>query len=381
MNKKKLLSLIQQRENTKLDFKLKIDISSESGKKELAKDVCAIANSKGGRGYLIIGVEDRTKRLVGINRIKSLDEEKIQQVVSSRCEPPIPIKVEVLEIDGVDIGIITIFDGGQKPYQIKETGAFHIRRGSITDIMRKSELVASFEENQLLTVETCKVVTSSAEFLNRELIEKYFKIKGITINKENESFLLESAGIAYLDKRSRKLRCTFGGLLVFCNNNNICIPNNAIRIINKINNNYSKSIMINGNLLDMIDKTEEEIYKLLPDNYPVYAVMEAVKNSIMYREYSIIDKLIEVIVTKTSIIIISPGQLVSKSDVIGEMSYNKRNMWIYDKLISLDEGRRFINDGNGLVRIKEAFKGKRKVRLINSILDDCFKVILPMSLE
>lgn len=381
MNKKKLLSLIQQRENTKLDFKLKIDISSESGKKELAKDVCAIANSKGGRGYLIIGVEDRTKRLVGINRIKSLDEEKIQQVVSSRCEPPIPIKVEVLEIDGVDIGIITIFDGGQKPYQIKETGAFHIRRGSITDIMRKSELVASFEENQLLTVETCKVVTSSAEFLNRELIEKYFKIKGITINKENESFLLESAGIAYLDKRSRKLRCTFGGLLVFCNNNNICIPNNAIRIINKINNNYSKSIMINGNLLDMIDKTEEEMYKLLPDNYPVYAVMEAVKNSIMYREYSIIDKLIEVIVTKTSIIIISPGQLVSKSDVIGEMSYNKRNMWIYDKLISLDEGRRFINDGNGLVRIKEAFRGKRKVRLINSILDDCFKVILPMSIE
>ena len=381
MNKKKLLSLIQQRENTKLDFKLKIDISSESGKKELAKDVCAIANSKGGRGYLIIGVEDRTKRLVGINRIKSLDEEKIQQVVSSRCEPPIPIKVEVLEIDGVDIGKITIFDGGQKPYQIKETGAFHIRRGSITDIMRKSELVAAFEENQLLTVETCKVVTSSAEFLNRELIEKYFKIKGITINKENESFLLESAGIAYLDKRSRKLRCTFGGLLVFCNNNNICIPNNAIRIINKINNNYSKSIMINGNLLDMIDKTEEEIYKLLPDNYPVYAVMEAVKNSIMYREYSIIDKLIEVIVTKTSIIIISPGQLVSKSDVIGEMSYNKRNMWIYDKLISLDEGRRFINDGNGLVRIKEAFRGKRKVRLINSILDDCFKVILPMSLE
>ncbi|WP_370772212.1 hypothetical protein [Clostridium sp.] len=47
-------------------------------------------------------------------------------------------------------------------------------------------------------------------------------------------------------------------------------------------------------------------------------------------------------------------------------------------LISLDEGKRFINDGNGIVRIKEAFKGKRKVRLINSTLEDCFKVILPM---
>ena len=381
MNKKKLLSLIQQREGTKLDFKLKIDISSESGKKELAKDVCAIANSKGGRGYLIIGVEDRTKRLVGINKFKALDEEKIQQVVSSRCEPPIPITVEVVNLDGVDIGIITIFDGGQKPYQIKETGAFHIRRGSITDTMRKSELVAAFEENQLLTVETCKIVNSSAEFLNRELVERYFRNKGIVINRENEKFLLESAGITYLDKRNRKVRCTFGGLVVFCDSNNICIPNNAIRIINRINENYPRSIIINGNLLDMIDKTEKEMYTLLPKGYPVFAVMEAVKNSVMYREYSIIDKVIEIILTKNSIIVISPGQLVSKSNMFGDMGYNKRNMWIYDKLISLDEGKRFINDGNGLVRIKEAFKGKRKVRLINSTLDDCFKVILPISIE
>ena len=381
MNKKKLLSLIRQREGTKLDFKLKIDISSEAGKKELAKDVCDIANSKGGRGYLIIGVEDKTKGLIGINKSKSLDEEKIQQVISSRCEPPIPITVEIVNLDGIDIGIITIFDGGQKPYQIKETGAFHIRRGSITDTMRKSELVAAFEENQLLTVETCQVVNSSAEFLNRELIERYFKSKEININRENEKFLLESAGITYLDKRNRKVRCTFGGLLVFCDSNNICIPNNAIRIINKINDNYPRSIMINGNLLDMIDKTEKQMYTLLPKEYPVFAVMEAVKNSVMYREYSIIVRLIEIILTKSSIIIISPGQLVSKSNMFGDMGYNKRNMWIYDKLISLDEGKRFINDGNGLVRIKEAFKGKRKVRLINSTVDDCFKVILPMSIE
>ena len=63
------------------------------------------------------------------------------------------------------------------------------------------------------------------------------------------------------------------------------------------------------------------------------------------------------------------------------MGYSKRNMWIYDKLISLDEGKRVINYGNGIVRIKEAFKGKRKVKLINSDLQDCFKVILPMNIE
>ena len=381
MNKKKLLSLIKQREGTKLDFKLQIDISSESGKKELAKDVCAIANSRGGRGYLIIGIEDRTKRIIGINKLKSLDEEKIQQVVSSRCEPPIPITVEIVNIEGKDIGIITIFDGGQKPYQIKETGAFHIRRGSITDTMRKSELVAAFEENQLMTVETCQMINSSAEFLNMDLVARYFKNKGIIVNKENESFLLQSAGITFLDKRTRKVRCTFGGLLVFSDNNSICIPHNTIRIINKYNDKYPKSKMINGNLLSMIDIVEKEMYTLLPSKYPVYAVMEAVKNSVMYREYSKIDKIIEIILTKNTIIVISPGQLVDRNNIFGDMGYSKRNMWIYDKLISLDEGKRFINDGNGIVRIKEAFKGKRKVRLINSTLEDCFKVILPMNTE
>ena len=47
MDIKKLKSLIKRQEGTKLDFKLKLSLQYESGKKELAKDVCAIANSKG----------------------------------------------------------------------------------------------------------------------------------------------------------------------------------------------------------------------------------------------------------------------------------------------------------------------------------------------
>ena len=110
-------------------------------------------------------------------------------------------------------------------------------------------------------------------------------------------------------------------------------------------------------------------------------IVECIPNFSEGRDSLIIDKIIEIVLTKNSVIIISPGQLVSKGNILGDMGYNKRNMWIYDKLISLDEGKRFINDGNGLVRIKEAFKGKRKVRLINSTLDNCFKVVLPINLE
>lgn len=377
MNKKKLLTLISQDEGTKLDFKRELCLEFESCKKELAKDVCAIANSSGGRGFIIVGVEDKSKKIIGVKDIKSINEEKIQQVISSRCEPPIPITVDTIEVDEKIVGVITIFDGGQKPYQIKDTGAFNIRRGSITDTMRKDELVAAFEENLALGIETCPVMRSSTEFLNMELVSKYFKSKGIYINKENKEFLLESAGITYSQKSSRKIKCTFGGLLVFSDINNICIPYNMVKIVNRNDSNKDNVIIVQGNLINIIHKAEKELMKLLPNEYPIFAVMEALKNAVLYREYSQVNRVIEVVISYKTIIITSPGQMVLKNSRGQSISYNRRNMWIYDKLISLDDDKVFINNGGGLKRIKEAFRGRGRVKFINSTIEDCFKVILP----
>ncbi|GAB6169901.1 hypothetical protein JCM1393_23610 [Clostridium carnis] len=146
MNKRKIRSLIKREEGLKLDFKLKLLLNYESGKKELAKDICAIANSKGGRGYIIVGIEDKTKKIVGLNKDELFTEEQIQQIVSSRCEPPIPVSVSKHFIDGKCICVIIIYNGDQKPYQIRETGAFYIRRGSTTDVMRRDELIEAIEE-------------------------------------------------------------------------------------------------------------------------------------------------------------------------------------------------------------------------------------------
>jgi len=66
METQKLLTLLKRSEGPKLDFKAQLDLTTESGKKELAKDVLAIANSQGGRGHILIGVEDRTKSIIGI---------------------------------------------------------------------------------------------------------------------------------------------------------------------------------------------------------------------------------------------------------------------------------------------------------------------------
>jgi Predicted transcriptional regulator containing an HTH domain and an uncharacterized domain shared with the mammalian protein Schlafen len=195
MDKKKFYNIIRREEGPKLDFKQKLDLEVESGKKELAKDICGIANSKGGRGYLVVGIEDKTKRIVGLDESKIISEEQVQQIISSRCEPPIPIVLETLEVEENRVVIITIYDSEQKPYQLRENGAFYIRRGSTTDTMRKQELVSAFMDNLNLNIETCAIVKSRLEDLDNKEIDKYFLSKGIEINDENRITLMESAAI------------------------------------------------------------------------------------------------------------------------------------------------------------------------------------------
>ena len=286
MDSKKVLSLIKKEEGVKLDFKLKLSLEYESSKKELAKDVCAIANSRGGRGYIVIGIEDKSKKIVGLEDNEVISEEQVQQIITSRCEPPIPISVDNLLIENKKVSVITIYDGEQKPYQVRENGAFYIRRGSTTDTMRKQELLEAFEENLDFFIETSMIVKSNISFLDERIYKNYFKNKGIEINEENKEFLLETSRIISRDKENGEFNCTLGGLLIFSNVNSLWLPHNIIRINNKVNPNENEVIIVQGNVINMIDKTIREISEILPIDYPINAINEAVNNAVLYRDYS-----------------------------------------------------------------------------------------------
>lgn len=375
MDTKKLLNLIKKEEGVKLDFKQKLDISAESGKRELAKDICAIANSKGGRGYLVIGIEDKTKRIVGINK-DDYSEEQIQQIVSSRIEPPIPVSYETITYKDVLLGIITVYDGPQKPYQLRENGAFYIRRGSTTDTMRKQELISSFQENLLINPELCPVVKSSVDCFDKELVTRYFLGKGMEINEENILEVMEEASLIHQDKESNKYMATLGGLLVFSKNNNVYIPHNMIRIVNKVNKLLRYIIYIQGCLLDMIDSCEETLKKLIPEEYPIDCILEGVKNAVLYRDYVLFDRVIEVVIDYKYISIVSPGVLINRNEVYNTNNA-RRNMWIYEKLISLDDKGRFEKSGRGFNLMKKKFKNIGRIKFINSTYNNCFKIIYP----
>lgn len=378
MNKKKLKSLLKSSEGVKLDFKLQLDLNVETGKKELAKDICAIANSRGGRGYLIIGVEDKTKKVVGIEK-DSLNEEQVQQIISSRCEPPIPISLEIVDYEEVYLAVITIFQSNQKPYQIRENGAFYIRRGSTTDTMRKQELITIFQESTNLNIELTPIIKSRIYNFDTALIDTYFKKHGIEVNDENRIAFMENTGMIYLDDESKEYYGTLGGLLVFSKINYLYIPSNMIRIVNNVNENYNELIIIQGDLLSMLYKSKEVLEEILPKNYPVAAVYEGIKNALIYRDYTIINKEIEVILGYNSVNVISPGILLKDNSNHNTSSHNyiRRNMWIYEKLVVLDESKSVTHSGRGFTKMKKAFKNYGKIIFINSIKDNIFKVIYP----
>ena len=226
-------------------------------------------------------------------------------------------------------------------------------------------------------IETSSIVKSNISFLDESIYKNYFKNKGIEINEENKEFLLETSRIISRDKENGEFNCTLGGLLVFSNVNSLWLPHNIIRINNKLNINKDEVIIVQGNVLNMIDKASREVSDILPKDYPINAVIEAINNAVLYRDYSVFDKMIDIYISNKEVIITSPGAITGNSISINNINQSKRNMWLYEKLITIDNNKRFLNNGQGFVRIKKAFNNSRKVKFINSIKEDYFKVVLP----
>lgn len=298
------------------------------------------------------------------------------QIISSRCEPPIPILYETIYYNGKTLGVITIYDGDQKPYQLKENGAFYIRRGSTTDVMRKQEIASVLQENLSLNIELCPIINSSIDCIDTELVDKYFSFHRIESKEENRIILMENASIIKFNKDLEKYVVTLGGILVFSKINFLYLPHNVVRIINKINSKENEIILVNGDLLSILDKCEIILKKILPENYPIEAVYEGIKNAVFYRDYTIFNKEIEVVIGNENVSVISPGILLKNTN-ISENNYLRRNMWIYEKLLALDDKSRFIKAQRGFTKMKIAFKNIGNVKFINSINGDFFKVIYP----
>ena len=266
MTVQKLEELLRMGEGEKLDYKQDFLLDTETRKKEFVKDITAIANSKGGRGYIIFGVTDKTREAVGVSD-KHPSEETVFQVISTRCDPPVPIRYEEVFYEGKKLIVITIFKSSQRPHQILQTGTFYIRRGSTTDIARRYEIASMLQDNGLVCYETTPIRHARVEDFDKSMLEKYI-LSRFSADEKSYLILLESLGFITYNNDAKEFNPTAGGLLLFGKRPQRFLPSTGIRL------EYNgKVTLFEGNIPTILDNIESFISeKPALKNYPINAI-------------------------------------------------------------------------------------------------------------
>ena len=363
MNKSELLEIINNGENSYIEFK------EESIKpKDLAEEIIAFANSEG--GTILIGVADdgTIKGVADVNI-----EEKIMNICRNNCIPNIIPIYEQIDVDELKVVAVTIPKGLNKPYYTVDH-KYYIRVGTTKRIASREELLRLFEANGSIHYDISPVLGTSIRDLNLDIIRDYFlKYNTFDLYEEEKSSIeriLVNADI--LKEVDQQLVCSVGGLLIFGKKPEMIMPQNGISSAHFCGNQITDDLIdkknINGRLQDIAEqmlvviknniKTPSRIKDLKRDekeDYPTLVLREAIVNALVHRNYSITGSKIRIFMFDDRIEFHSPGKLPNTVTIekmkIG-VSY-ARNPF----LVKYMENMRYIDQlGRGIPMIIKAMK-------------------------
>jgi ATP-dependent DNA helicase RecG len=131
--------LIRRPEGKTLEFKR--DLSSP---RPALRTLVAFANSAGGR--LVVGVEDRTRDVVGVEHPLDL-EERVANLVADSIEPRLLPEIEIVPWRNTHLLVIEVHPSPLRPHHLKADGperGTYVRLGS-TNRAADAELIAELE--------------------------------------------------------------------------------------------------------------------------------------------------------------------------------------------------------------------------------------------
>jgi hypothetical protein len=139
-------------ESEQLDFKLGRYKTTEDGRVELAKDVCAFANRRG--GVLVLGVAEnngKASKALPLERVGDPDARHVRNVLGSWCAPVpdidvIPVPAEPGQSEG--FVLVVVPPSARAPHAVAppQTNSFSwpVRRGTQTIWLSESELADAY---------------------------------------------------------------------------------------------------------------------------------------------------------------------------------------------------------------------------------------------
>jgi len=120
-----LIEILQQPEGKTLEYKR--DTSSPMG---IVKTAIAFANTSGGK--ILIGIEDKTKHIVGIDN-PLLVEEQLTNILTNNITPQVLPNIEIISWRDTNIVLVEIFPSASRPHYLDKKGRktdVYIRLGS-----------------------------------------------------------------------------------------------------------------------------------------------------------------------------------------------------------------------------------------------------------
>lgn len=305
--------LLTQNEGKTLEFKE--NLRSISG---ILKTIVAFANTAG--GTVIIGIEDQTKKIVGIDNALR-EEERLTSTISDSIAPLIVPDIEIRTYRNKEIILIHI-PHIAGPYYLKNTGpekGVYIRFGSTNRVVDQTMLqsLKLFAKN--MTFDQLPYLQTKGT-LDWDFINSVFSKIDKKVTEQKVEML------ELITKHSGKKFSSVGGIILFGVHRAHLFPDAIVRCARFLGNdrvNILDSIDIRSYPAIAIEETIRfierntgikseigRIYRTDIPEYPPIAIREAIINAILHADYAITGTTITVAIFDNRIEITNPGGLI-----------------------------------------------------------------------
>ncbi len=292
------------KEGEQLELKSKAESS-------LAKDISAMANTRG--GVIYIGITNYGK-VVGASK---KDEEKVSDILSSLF-PRVQADVKWVKIDGKDVLRIRV---PKSDKLISAGGIVYVRVGSTNRLLDLTEVLELAGENLLVSFDMMENPYAKIEEIQWDVVNRYlqkrYEVRGISIPEEPGGRILEMLNIV-----GPGGKVTNGGYLFFSRYPQRLFHYATVRIM-EFSSVYRDNVVddktIEGNLWEMFEKVIQVLGGKLKRGFyirgtdrvedyeiPIEIIREGVANAIIHRNY-LSTASIRVEIYEDRIEIVNPG--------------------------------------------------------------------------
>jgi ATP-dependent DNA helicase RecG len=336
-----LLRMVRGGEDTYLELKVRF-----SNVEKLTAEIIALANTAG--GAMVFGVNDQL-RVEGVEDPESI-EEQLRDICSHQIQPPVFPYINKVAFDSGRRIVILEVDTENRPHRTLDD-RFYIREGSSKREAAREEISKLYHEEYLTRFEQVPVFQAETENdIDESLFWSY--VRNVNPGYWGESTKGFPTDVALCDmglavKIGEEFMPTIGGLLLFGTNDSVMrqIPRADLTLTRFSGNDNGAPVIetshLQGNLLCLFDgalnfiKRYADLWDQRPSrkaignttklndedgkpndpffsgraNYHRGAIIEALTNSLVHRDWSARDRQARINIYDDSIEIINPAQM------------------------------------------------------------------------